>query len=72
MLLGRFLLVFIRFHEKQRVFLGHRSAREITPTRLAICRAAREIAATRLLICRADVLMNLWALTKDFRAHTNC
>ena len=35
-------------------------------------RSAREIAATRLLICRADVLMNLWALTKDFRAHTNC
>ena len=26
-------------------FLSHRSAREITPTRLVICRAAREIAA---------------------------
>ena len=48
------------------------SAREIAATRLAICRAAREIAATRLVICRADYLMNLWALTKDFRAHTNC
>ena len=59
MLLGRFLLVFIRFNEKQRVsFLIHRAAREITPT--------------RRVICRVDMGVHAWALTNDFRAQTNC
>ena len=53
---GSFPVCMYPFSRETTSFLSHRAAREITPTRRAIC--------------RADMGVHAWALTKDFRAHT--